>query len=169
MDERNIDVLGLPKSRWMGKGTTAIKGKMILHSVHTVRCVHSVAVVISHDALRLWKDAGSVFHPVSPQILRICIKLHMRYTTIIAAYAPTEPRTTTTEAATEAEAFYTLLKATVSSAPKKDRVIIVGTSKAVLEQTLRSGAVSLAVSSPENRIPTASDYLTFVPPMACSF
>ena len=47
----------------------------------------------------------SILYP--PRILRICIKLHMGYTTIITAYAPTEPRTTTTEAATEAEALYT--------------------------------------------------------------
>ena len=126
MDERNIDILGLSKSRWMGEGTTAIKGKMILHSGHTGRHVHSVAVVFSRRATRSWEDTGSVFRPVSPQILRTCIKLHMRYATVIAVYAPTEPKMTTTEAATEAEAFYTLLQATISNAPKKDRAIIVG-------------------------------------------
>ena len=50
----------------------------------------------------------------------------MGYATIITAYAPTEPKTITTEAATDAEAFYTMLQAIVSNAPKKDRVIIVG-------------------------------------------
>ena len=63
---------------------------------------------------------------VSPRILRTCIKLYMGYATVIAAYAPTEPKIITTEAATEAQAFYTLLQATVSNAPKKDRVIIIG-------------------------------------------
>ena len=110
----------------MGEGTIAIKDKMILHSGHTVRCVHSVAVVFSHHATQLWEDAGSVFHPVSPRILRTRAKLHMGYATVIAAYAPTGLKMTTTEAATKAEAFYTLLQATVSNAPKKDRVIIVG-------------------------------------------
>ena len=50
----------------------------------------------------------------------------MGYVALIAGYAPIEPKMTTTEAATNAEAFYTLLQATVSNAPKKDRVIIVG-------------------------------------------
>ena len=106
----------------------------------------------------------------------------MGYATVIAVYAPTEPRTTTTVVGNEAEAFYTLLQATVSNAPKKDRVIIVGDFNArvgadseqwgsviVLEQTVSSGAVSSAVLGPKNRIPMASDYLTSVPPMACSF
>ena len=79
----------------------------------------------------------------------------MGYATIIAAYASMEPKTTTTEAANEAEAVYTLLQATVSNAPKKDRVIMSGTSTPMLEKTLSSGAVSLAVLGPENRIPMA--------------
>ena len=129
MDERYIDVLGLSESRWMGEGTTAIKGKMILHSGHTVRCVHGVAVIFSHGATRSWEEAGSVFHPVSLQILRTHVKLHMGYATIISAYAPMEPKMTATEAATEAEVFYTLLQVTVSNAPKKDRVFIIGDFK----------------------------------------
>ena len=120
MDERNINILGLSESCWTGEGTTAIKGKMIPHSGHTVRHVHGVAVVFGRRATRSWEDAGSVFHPVSPRILRTRVKLHMRYATVIAVYAPTEPKMTTTEAATEVEAFYTLLQATVSNAPKKD-------------------------------------------------
>ena len=116
--------------------------------------------IVQHDRGRIL-GVYSILYP--PRILRICIKLHMGYTTIIAAYAPTEPRITTIEAATEAEALYTLLKATVSKAPKKDRIIIVGISKAVMEQTLSNGAVSSAISDPENRIPTSSDYLTSVP------
>ena len=99
---------------------------MILHSGHTVRHVHGVEVVFSRRATQSWEEAGSVFYPVSARILRTHVKLHMGYATIIAVYVPTETKTTTTEAATEAEAFYSLPQATVSNAPKKDRVIIVG-------------------------------------------
>ena len=109
----------------MGEGTTAIQGKMILHSGHMMECVHSVAMVFSHFSTWLWGDARSIFHPVFPQILRTYVKLHMGYTTVITAYASTEPKTTTTEAAAEAEAFYILFQATISNTPKKDRVIIV--------------------------------------------
>ena len=91
-----------------------------------MRRVHSITVVFSRRATRSWEDAGSVFHSVSPRILRTRIKLHMGYATVTAAYAPTKPKMSTTEAATEAEVFYTLLQATVSNTPKKDRVIIVG-------------------------------------------
>ena len=91
---------------------------MILHLGHMVKHVHSAAVVFSCHATRSWEDAGSAFHPVSPQILRTQVKLQWGYAIVIVAYAPTE-------AATEAETFYTLPQATVSNTPNKDRVILV--------------------------------------------
>ena len=116
-----------------------------------------------------WEEAGSVFHPVSPQILRTRVKLHMGYTTVIAAYAPTEPKTSTTEVATEAEAFYTLLQATVSNAPKKDRVIIVRDFNArVGEDTEQWGSV-IGRFGPREQNTNGIRLLDLVPPMACSF
>ena len=70
MDERKIDVLGLSESHWTVEGTTAIKGKIILHLGHTVRCVHGVALIFSCHATRSWEETESVFHPVSLRILR---------------------------------------------------------------------------------------------------
>ena len=57
-----------------GEGTTAIKDKMIWHLATRVHCV---AGVFSHCATWSWEDAGSVFHPVSPRILRTRVKVHM--------------------------------------------------------------------------------------------
>ena len=67
--------------------------------------------------------------------------MYMGYATVIAVYASTELKTTTTEAATDAEVFYTVLQSTVSNAQRMTKSSLSQTSTPMLEQTLISGVV----------------------------
>ena len=120
---------------------------------------------------RSWENAGRVFHPVSPRILmthvngtwgappplsskrmhqqnpkRLPLRQQLRLKLSMHCFKPLSPMPQR-----RTESSYS------------------GTSTPVLEKTLSSGAVSSAISGPGNRIPMASNYLTSVPPMACSF
>ena len=94
---------------------------------HTCACMELqyIYVALSH-VYSSWEAAGSVFSPISERILSIRIKTHLSYATIIAVYAPTNPTNPTSEACVPSDSFYDNLQATLSSAPQKDMIIIMG-------------------------------------------
>ena len=74
------------------------------------------------DAATAWKQAGSVFFPVSDRLLRVRLKIHTGFVSIIAVYAPTnEPG-----CVEESEKFYQLLQECVDEVPKHDMLIVMG-------------------------------------------
>ena len=83
-----------------------------------------MAVVLNPHAKAAWEASGCVFQPVSQRILRLHLKCHMSYMTVVAVYAPTNPPNTTSEAASPSEAFYDQLQSTVSSIPSSDLLVI---------------------------------------------
>ena len=110
----------------MGQGVTKIGSYTILHSGTSSTQVHGVALVLSPKAASSWEAAGSVFIPVSKRIIRIRVKTHFGFATIIAIYAPVNPTNTTFDARAPSDAFYASLHSALSSAPSRDMTIILG-------------------------------------------
>ena len=48
-----------------------------------------VAIVMREKAALAWRQAGSEFDPVSERILRVRLKSHTGFLSLIAVYAPT--------------------------------------------------------------------------------
>ena len=81
-----------------------------------------VAVVLSEKAVPAWKSAGSVWDPVSERILRLRMKSHTGYMSLIAVYAPTnEPKS-----AEKSDVFYEELQECVRQVPRGDMLLILG-------------------------------------------
>ena len=110
----------------MGQGVTKIGSYTILHSGTSSTQVHGVALVLSPKAASSWEAAGSVFIPVSERIIRIRVKTHFGFATIIAIYAPVNPTNTTFDARAPSDAFYASLHSALSSAPSRDMTIVLG-------------------------------------------
>ena len=83
-------------------------------------------LVLSPKAASSWEAAGSVFIPVSERIIRIRVKTHFGFATIIAIYAPVNPTNTTFDARAPSDAFYASLHSALSSAPSRDMTIVLG-------------------------------------------
>ena len=126
MQERNIEVLAVSESRWTGQGVTKFGSYTILHSGTPLTQVHGVALILSPKAASLWETAGSVFIPVSERIIRIRVKTHFGFATIIAIYAPVNPTNATSDAQAPSDAFYDSLHSTLSSASSRDMTIVLG-------------------------------------------
>ena len=124
MQERNIGVLAVSESRWTGQGVTKIGSYTILHSGSS--STHGVAIILSPKAASSWETGGSVFLPVSECIIRIRMKTHLGFATIVAVYAPVNPINATSDARAPSDAFYDALHSTLSSAPSRDMTIILG-------------------------------------------
>ena len=73
-----------------------------------------------------WEAAGSVFHPVSDRIIRIRLKCHLSYVTVVVIYAPTNPSSGTTQAAAPSDTFYDQLQSVVSDVPPRDMLLVLG-------------------------------------------
>ena len=98
MKSKNMDLLALAESRWPGSGVSSVCDSTILHSGSLSSHTHVVAVILSPRAKAAWDAAGCVFQPVSERILRLRLKCHMSYMTVVAVYAPINPPNSTSEA-----------------------------------------------------------------------
>ena len=126
MKSKNMDLLALAESRWPGSGVSSVCDSTILHSGSTSSHTHGVAVILSPHAKAAWDAAGCVFQPVSERILRLRLKCHMSYMTVVAVYAPTNPTNSTSDAVGDSEAFYDQLQSSLSSIPSSDLLVILG-------------------------------------------
>ena len=133
MKEKRIELLS--ESRWTGQGVSKIRAHTILHSVSESQHVHGVAFVLSPLAQASWEAAGCVFDAVSERIVRIRVKLHLSFATIIAVYTPTNPTTSTSEAMSPSTEFYSLLQSVIASVPHKDMLIVLGDLNARIGQS----------------------------------
>ena len=80
-----------------------------------------VALVLSERATSAWCFAGSVMEPVSERIIRIRLKSHTGFLSIIAVYAPTN------EPASEEESVaYEALQEYVHQVQRRDMLLILG-------------------------------------------
>ena len=126
MAEKRLDVLALSEVRWAGHGVSQINSFTIVHSGAAADDPHprrrGVAVVMSERASSAWHFAGSVMEPVSERIIRIRLKSHTGFLSLIAVYAPTnEPASEE-----ESEAFYESLQECVRRVPRRDMLLILG-------------------------------------------
>ena len=117
MKEKNIEVLAVSVSR--GLVMESLKLAPTPFFTH-------VAIILSPRAAASWEAAGSVFLPISERIIRIRVKTHLGYATIIAVYAPVNPPNGTSEARAPSDAFYEQLHSTLASAPSRDMTLILG-------------------------------------------
>ena len=81
---------------------------------------------MSPSARYSWEAAGSVFHPVSEQIICIHLKCHLSYIIVVAIYASTNPASGTTQAAAPSDTFYNQLQSVVSDVPPRDMLLVLG-------------------------------------------
>ena len=125
MQKKKIQLLALSETRWPGHGITVIRSTTILHCGSSSH-VHGVSIALSPSARCSWEAAGSVFHPVSERIIRIRLKCHRSYVTVVAIYAPTNPSSSTTQAAAPADTFYDQLQSVVADVPPKDMLLVLG-------------------------------------------
>ena len=125
MQKKKIQLLALSETRWPGHGITIIRSTTILHCGSSSH-VHGVAIALSPSACSSWEAAGSVFHPVSERIIRIHLKCHRSYVTVVGIYAPTNPLSSTTQAAAPADTFYDQLQSVVADVPPKVMLLVAG-------------------------------------------
>ena len=125
MKKKRIELLALSETRWPGHGIVNIRSTTILYSGPS-NGVHGVAIALSPSARYSWEAAGSVFHPVSDRIIRIRLKCHLSYVTVVAIYAPTNPSSGTTQAAAPSDTFYDQLQSVVSDVPPRDMLLVLG-------------------------------------------
>ena len=126
MAEKNVKLLALSEVRWPGHGVSELNGYTVIRSGLQQNTPLSrwsgVAVVMDRDATTAWRQAGTVLSPVSDRILRVRLKTHTGFASIIAVYAPTnEPKRVE-----ESEKFYQSLQECVDEVPKRDMLIVMG-------------------------------------------
>ena len=126
MKSRNMDLLTLSQFRWPDSGETNICGTTILHSGTPSSHTHGVAIFHPRDKFS-WEAAGCVFQPVSEGILRIRLKCHLSYMSVLFIYAPTSPPNSTFKSAGPSDAFYDQLQSTLSSIHASDLLVIMDT------------------------------------------
>ena len=126
MSEKGIHLLALSEVRWPGHGVLHFGDYVILYSgldTDDQNYRHrGVAVVLSEKAVPAWKSAGSVCDPVSERILRLRMKSHTGYMSLIAVYAPTNKP----KSAEKSDAFYEELQECVRQVPRGDMLLILG-------------------------------------------
>ena len=76
-----------------------------------------------------------MFHPVSERILRIRLKSHIGFMSLIAVYAPTNVPGNEEQT----EAFYQSLQSVVEQVPVRDMLLIMGISMLGLGMTCQPG------------------------------
>ena len=91
-------MLAVSESRWTGQGVTKFGSYTILHSGTPSTQVHGIALILSLKAASSWEAASSVFLSVSKRIIRIHVKTHFGFATIIATYVPVNPSNATSDA-----------------------------------------------------------------------
>ena len=126
MAEKNLHILALSEVRWPGHGGAQFGNDVIVYSGSASDDPHhrrrGVAVVLSEGGASAWRFANSVMDPVSERMLRLRLKCHTGYLSLIAVYAPTN------EPANEEEsiAFYEELQECVWRVPRGDMLLILG-------------------------------------------
>ena len=85
-----------------------------------------MAIALSPSARYSWEAAGGLFHPVFERIIHIPLKCHLSYITVVAIYAPTNPSSSTTQAAAPSDTFYDKLQSVVSDVPPRDMLLVLG-------------------------------------------
>ena len=87
MAEKQIQVLALAEVRWPDHGVLQIGDSVIAYSDLSPDNPHHrrrfVAVVLSERAASAWRVAGSVLDPVSERLLRIYLKSHTGFLSLI--------------------------------------------------------------------------------------
>ena len=84
MKTKNMDLLALSQSRWPGNGVSAICRTTILHSGTVFLHIHDMATLLSPWARAVWEAAGSVFQPVFEQIVKIYLKSHLPFVSVLS-------------------------------------------------------------------------------------
>ena len=102
-----------------------------------------MAIILSPKAASSWEAAGSVFLPVSEHIIRIRMKTHLGFATIVVVYAPVNPINATSDARAPSDAFHDALHSTSSSA----RIAMISPSFWVISINARVGSRSSQQSS----------------------
>ena len=73
MAEKNVQLLALAEVRWPGHAVSELEGYIVVHSGLPEDAPQSrrsgVAVIMDKDAEAAWRQAGSMFTPVSDRIL----------------------------------------------------------------------------------------------------
>lgn len=87
MKTKNMDLLALSQSRWPGNGVSAICRTTILHSGTVFLHIHGMAALLSPWARAVWEAAGSVFQPVFEQIVKIYLKRHLSFVSVLSCHA----------------------------------------------------------------------------------
>ena len=126
MKAKNMDLLALCESRRPGNGVSSIRDSTILHSGTPSFHIHSVAVILSPRAKAAWEAAGCEFQPVSEHILKLRLKCHMSYMTVVAVYTPTNLSNSTSKVASPSEAFYDHFQLILFSVPSSNLLFIMG-------------------------------------------
>ena len=85
-----------------------------------------VVVLFSPRARAAWEAASSVFQLVSEQIMKVHLKCHLSFMTVLSVYAPTNPCTSTSEASCASEAFYDQLQSSLTCGLSSDILVIMG-------------------------------------------
>ena len=122
LQDKKIEFAALFEVRWRGQGELVLHGSTFLYSgplEHQHR-TKGVAVVLADTATSAWKAAGSTFDPVSERILRVRLKLHTGYLSLIAVYAPTN------DDQAESDQFYQDLQTIILKVPKRDMLLVAG-------------------------------------------
>ena len=137
--EKDIEVLALSEVRWPDHGVAQVGETVVAFSgmVDSSRQCRScgVAVMLGKRAVTAWKAAGSVFEALSDRMMRVRLKLHTGFVSIIAVYAPTnEPKNEG-----ESVEFYQSLQKVVRQIDLKDTVLIMGISMPGWEMMLSHG------------------------------
>ena len=97
----------------------------------TLSChLHGVAILLGPLARTACDTTGNVLEPVSERIVRIRLKCHPFFMSVVSLYAPTNRSNATSEAVSASEAFYNRLQDAVSSVPPSDLLVILGDSSA---------------------------------------
>ena len=125
MKKKKIDLLALSETRWSGHGISQICSTTILHCGSS-NGHHGVAITLSPSARSSWEAAGGVFQPISERIIRIRLKCHLSYVSVIAVYAPTNPSSNTVQAVAPSDAFYDQLQSVVAAVPPRDMLLVLG-------------------------------------------
>ena len=107
---------------WVAPAESWNNSSSVVH--HCLYWFWVVAITLSPHARSSSEAAGSVFKSISNRIMRICLKSHLCYTTVIVVYAPTNPISSTSEANQPLEDFYNELHSVLATIPPTDVIVI---------------------------------------------
>ena len=155
--EKKIELAALSEVRWRGQGEVVLHGSTFLYSgppEHQHRR-RGVAVVMGTKATEAWKAAGSVFDPVSERLMKVRLKMHSGYVSVIAVYAPTN------EDQSQSEQFYHDLQDVVSKVPMRDMLLVAGDFNARVGKGNGAWSGVLGEHSPDMRNENGERLLDF--------